>query len=205
MAFEIIRAVCRGGIVRRRRRLLLEEARAKVARTKFKLMQGINIKHSYSTDTISAMRRQKLKPLQDENASKNLARYTESLDTGELKTLCCHVAKLSLATGSELADIAEECDFQVGPYGLFELEEEDLESCLELSEKLQHLFAHVDAIQMIKKSIAKNTGVASAYFQVCVSLCLRQRGVGRILGGGRRKKVRKRRCVCVCMSVCVCV
>jgi len=167
VAFQIIRAVCHGGIVRRRRRLLIEEARAKVSRTKFKLMQGITMKASYSTEKLDKMRRQKLQPVQDENASKHLAQYSESLQTGPLKMMCCKVAKLSLATGSELADIAEQSGFKVGPFGIFELEEDDLEVCQEDSEKLQALFSHLRVIERIKKSIAENASLAPAYLQVC--------------------------------------
>ena len=133
------------------------------------------------------MRRQKLQPVQDANASKKLALYSESLETGPLKMMCCKLAKMSLATGSELADIAEKSGFKVGPFGIFELEEDDLEVCEDDSEKLQALFSHLGVIERIKKTIAADASLAPAYLQVC---WLRAEFAGLGLGFGGRDLLR---------------
>ena len=167
VALQLIRAVCSGGIVRRQRNLAKKEANKRLRRAQQIVLGGGDLKNRVSVANQSKVRRAKIAPTQDENAlGSNLWIYSENPDTGPLRLLCCKIAEYELAKGSQLASIAEDSGFAVGPHGIFEVEEPELEICLKESQDFRDLVSHVNVIEEFKTVLQEVAGLAAAYLQL---------------------------------------
>ena len=166
VAFQMISGVCYGGIVRRRMKLSKQAAKDRLRRAQRTIAGGRDMTMRVSKDQQAKVRRAKSAPAQDEAAKMSLKVWADDPETGPLKTLCCQVAKYELRTGSQLADIAEDCGFVVKADGIFQLQESELKEILDQSKELEALFDHVKLIESIKTFIQEVSEFAPAYLKL---------------------------------------
>jgi hypothetical protein len=162
VAFQMISAVCRGGIERRRRRMARQMAQERL-RAGRKVLQGVKMRSMKEDDN---MRRQQLRGIQDEFAKNSYDDLATESELGPLKLACCKMAKYGLIQGHKLADIAEELGIKVGECGIYELEEDELERVRMLSSQFQELQAHVQTIESIKELLSKGGEIAASYLHL---------------------------------------
>ena len=166
VAIQLIRAVCLGGIVRRRIRVQRMEARNKLKGAQSMVLGGRSMIYRGSKLSEDKVRRKQVAATQDLNAQNNLWLFSDSPDTGPLKQTCCTIAKCGLASGSELADEAEDAGFEVADDGIFELDDQQIRSVLHASAKLKLLFEHVMKIDEVKLLLQEVSLLAPAYLHL---------------------------------------
>ena len=166
VAFQLISAVCRGGVVRHRLYVQKRELREKLKHAGSRVAMGEFVSHRLSSDYKAKNRRRILAPRQNESAANNLWIYTDDPKTGPHKSVCCKVAMYGLASGSRLADMAEDLGYEVGENGIFELTEEQLEFCFTESKDLRKHIEHAKAIEQIMTALKQEIQLAPAYLKL---------------------------------------
>lgn len=169
VAFQLISAVCTGGVVRRRRLLDKAAARKRLRNAHQMVLGGRDLSYRISKDNKAKIRRKKIAPQQNENARKNLWMY-DNADAGPMMLMCCSIARYELATGSQLADVAEENGFEVGADGIFELGEDELKECLDTSQAFRDWRENYLLIEHVKTFLQDVTDLAPAYLRLAAKV-----------------------------------
>jgi hypothetical protein len=128
VSFQLLEGLVAGAVVRRRNRKARE-----MAQTRFQLVRDQMVgkknatKQGLMASSVKARKQMRAKA-QDDYARNYLASQMgqPSFEIGHFMQVVVKILAYGLASGSELAEVAEEADFSMGKAGIFMLEEMDL-------------------------------------------------------------------------------
>jgi hypothetical protein len=163
VAFQLIKGCINGGVVRWRKRKEKQRIRERFQRAKDVLGGKNKEGHKAIIRGALNMRQKKIAQAQDEYANpENMERLAADRETGPILSIVIKISNYKLATGSQLAREAQDCDFNMGKIGVFSLEESELETVFRSSHDLRTWARHVDAIEHLKWFVQEAVDSGSA-------------------------------------------
>ena len=163
VAFQLIHGCINGGIVRRRERRRKEIIRERFQKARDILGGKQKEKHNIVIRGALNARQKMIAQAQDAYVNPgNMERMAADPETGPILSIIIKIAVFRLATGSQLAQEAENCEFKMGKVGIFSLDESELETVLRSSHELRTWARHVDAVEHLNWFITEAVDCGSA-------------------------------------------